>query len=161
MSNKKPIIEFHYTYLLMSLSFILTGYYLNLIVFTTLIIIHELGHYQIARILNFNVQKIIIYPYGGLTKIDDLIDKEIDKELLIACAGIITQFLFYIIIYYLYTLHYIRHYTFNLYTIYNNNLIFYNLLPIIPLDGSKILNLLLNKITYFNLSNYLTIITPK
>ena len=142
----------------MALSFILTGYYLNLIVFTTLIIIHELGHYLTARILNFNVQKIIIYPYGGLTKIDDLLDKELDKELLISCAGIITQYTFYLIIYYLHTNNYLRDYTFNLYTTYNSSIIFYNLLPIIPLDGSKILNQLLNKITYYNLSNYLTII---
>ena len=160
MPNKsnKLIIEFHYTYLLMALSFILTGYYLNIIVFTTLIIIHELGHYIVAKILKFNVQKIIIYPYGGITKIDDLIDKEINKELLIASAGIITQFIFYLIICYLHKNNYLREYTYNLYTIYNNSIISFNLLPIIPLDGSKIINLLLNKITYYNLSNYLTII---
>ena len=58
-NHKKLIIEFHRTYFVMSLGFILTGHYLNLIIFTSLIIIHELGHYLVAKLNNFNVEKII------------------------------------------------------------------------------------------------------
>ena len=65
------MIYFHPTYLLMALGFILTGYYQNLIALTSLIIVHELGHYLTAKLLKFNVSQIIIYPYGGLTKIKD------------------------------------------------------------------------------------------
>lgn len=151
-------IEFHRTYLLMALSFILTGYYLNLIVFTTLIIAHELGHYLIATALNFKVEKIIIYPYGGLTKINDLINRNISEELLIATAGVIFQYIFYIFITIFYKYGLIRAYTHNLYTIYNSQMIFFNLLPIYPLDGGKIIGLLLNKYLPYNHSNLLTII---
>lgn len=142
----------------MSLCFVLTGYYLNLIVFTSLIIVHEFGHYLTAKIFNFNVDEIIIYPYGGITKINDLINRDINEELLIALSGVIFQHLFYLIIYFLYFNSIIRQYTFNLYTIYNNRMIFFNLLPIIPLDGSKILNLLLDKIFNFNLSKKINIL---
>lgn len=157
-NKSKKLIIFHNSYLLLALCFILTGYYLNLIVFTSLILIHELGHFLTAKLLHFNIENIIIYPYGGLTKINDLINRDINEELLIATSGIITQFLFYILIYFLYTKSYIREYTFNLYTLYNNKIIFFNLLPIIPLDGSKIINLLFNKIFNYNLSNKLNII---
>ena len=142
----------------MGLCFILTGHYLNLIVFTSLILTHELGHYLTATILKFNVDKIIIYPYGGITKINDLINRDINEELLIATSGIIFQFMFFILIYILYKYNLIREYTFNLYTIYNNRMIFFNLLPIYPLDGSKIINLLFQKIFNYNLSNKLIII---
>ena len=74
------MIKFHYTYIIMAIGFILTGYYQNLIVFTSLIIFHELGHYLVARLQHFNVKKIIIYPYGGLTKIEDLINKDINSS---------------------------------------------------------------------------------
>ena len=142
------MIYFHPTYLILSLSYILTGYYLNLIVLTTLIIIHELGHYLSAKTLNFNVDKIIIYPYGGITKI---------KDLIISISVRIFQLIFYLIIIFLNKLNIIRDYTMNIYTNYNKSLIFFNILPIYPLDGSKILNLLLSKYLYYNLSNKITI----
>jgi len=141
----------------MAIGLILTGYYINLIVFSSLIIVHELGHYLIAKIQKFNVTKIVIYPYGGLTKIEDLINKNINQELLIAVSGIIFQLIFYLIIVLLHKNGTIREYTYNLYQEYNKQLIIFNLLPIHPLDGSKILNLLLNKIISYHTSNKLTI----
>ena len=74
-------IEFHYTYIIIALSFILTGYFSNLIVFTSIIIIHELGHFVVAKILKLNPDKIVIYPFGGITKMNNLINTEISKEL--------------------------------------------------------------------------------
>ena len=157
------MIYFHPTYYILAISYILTGYYLNLIVLTSLIIIHELGHFTMAKLLNFNVDKIIIYPYGGITKIKDLINKNINKELIISISGIIFQLLFYLLILYLNKINIIRTYTLNIYTKYNKSLLFFNLLPIYPLDGEKILNLIISKYIYYNLSNkisiYISIIT--
>ncbi len=152
------MITFHYTYLLTALGYSLTGNYLHLIIITTLLIVHELGHYTTAKIFNFNVKKIIIYPFGGLTKIEDLINKNIDEEILIATSGIIVQYLFYLIIIYLTIKGIIRNKVLDIYAIYNRGIILFNLLPIYPLDGSKILNLILSKYLNYNLSNYLTII---
>lgn len=158
-TNKgKKLIRFHSTYLLMGICFILSGYFINLIVFTSLIVIHELGHYIVARILKFEVTEIVIYPYGGITKLNDLINRRIDEELLIALFGVIMQFLFYLVIVYIYREGYIREYTYNLYTIYNSRMIFFNLLPIYPLDGGRIVNLLLGKVVSYNMSNKLTVI---
>ena len=126
-NQSKKLIKFHNSYLIIALCFITTGYYLNLIVFTSLILVHELGHYLTAKMLNFNVENITIYPYGGITKINDLINRDINEELLIATSGVITQFIFYLLIYFLYAKSYIRGYTFNLYTIYNDEMIFFNL----------------------------------
>lgn len=151
-------IEFHYTYLLMALGFVLGGYYLNLIVFTSLILIHEMGHYIMARVNGFDVLKIVIYPYGGMTKINSLINEDINKELLVATSGIIFQYLFYIVIGILYSKGLIREYTYNLYTLYNSQIIFFNMLPIYPLDGAKVVNLVLQKYLYYNLSNMLIIL---
>lgn len=155
---KKLIVEFHRTYFVMALGFVLTGHYLNLIIFTSLIIIHELGHYLVAILNNFNVEKIIIYPYGGLTKISDMLNRDICEELLIATSGIITQYLFFLFVLTLYKNSIIREYTYNLYNLYNNQMIFFNLLPIYPLDGGKILNLILYKYFSYNKANILTII---
>ena len=151
-------IEFHYTYIVIALGFILTGYFHNLIIFSSIILIHELGHYTIAKINKLNVEKIIIYPYGGLVKMNNLINTNINKELQVAISGIIFQIIYYLIIVILYRYGYIREYIFNLFTMYNKSILIFNILPIHPLDGSKILNLLLCKIIPFNMANKLNII---
>lgn len=151
-------IEFHYTYILIALGFILTGYFHNLIIFTSIILIHELGHYTIAKVNKLNVEKIIIYPYGGIVKMNNPINTPIKKELSVALSGIIFQTIFFLIITIMYKQGIIRDYIYNLFTIYNKSILMFNILPIHPLDGSKILNLLLSKILPFNISNKLNII---
>lgn len=151
-------IEFHYTYLLIALGFILTGYFHNLIVFTSIIIIHELGHFLIAKYHKLEVEKIIIYPYGGLVKMNNLLNTSINKELSVAVSGILFQSIYYLIIIFMYQQGIIREYIFNLFKTYNTSILIFNILPIHPLDGSKILNLLLSKIIPYNTANKLNII---
>lgn len=151
-------IEFHYTYLITALGFTLTGHFSNLLIFTSIIIVHELGHFITAKINKLNVEKIIVYPYGGIIKMNNLINTSINKDLLVAISGIIFQLIYYFIICYLYQEGHIREYIFNLYKNYNNSMLIFNLLPIHPLDGSKILNLLIAKILPFNITNKLNII---
>ena len=79
MKNILNKIEFHSTYLFIALGFALTGYFYNLIIFTSLILVHEFGHYLMCIKYNVQVKKIIIYPYGGLIKTDDLINRNIDE----------------------------------------------------------------------------------
>ena len=52
------MLEFHYTYLFIAFSFIITGHIKDLLVFTSIIIFHELGHYLMARINKVKVKKI-------------------------------------------------------------------------------------------------------
>ena len=151
-------IEFHYTYLFVAFSFIITGYFSNLLVFTSIIIIHELGHYLIAKLLNLNPKKIIIYPFGGITKMNNLINTKIEKELLVAIAGVLFQTIYYLIILIIYKNNIIREYIYDLYKTYHYSILFFNLLPIHPLDGSIIINLLLSKILPYKKTLILNII---
>ncbi len=151
-------ITFHYTYLLIAFGFIITGYFSNLIAFTSIIIIHELGHYLVAQITGLNPKKIIIYPFGGITQINTLINIKISKELLVAIAGITFQIIYFLIIKILYHNHLIRDYIFLLLKEYHYRILYFNILPIYPLDGAKILNLILSKIMPYKLTHKLTII---
>ena len=151
-------IEFHYTYIITALGFALTGHFSNLLIFTSIIIIHECGHFIIAKINKLNTNKIIIYPYGGMVKLNTKINTSINKELLVAISGVIFQTLYYILIYILYQNGLIREYIFSLYKTYNYSILTFNLLPIYPLDGSKILTLLLSKILPYNTVNKINIV---
>lgn len=151
------MIEFHYTYLFIAFSFIITGHVKDLLVFTSIIIFHELGHYLMAKINKVKVKKITIYPFGGITTLDTLINININRELLIAMGGILSQSIYMIIIIILYKYGFVREYIYNLYTRYNNSILYFNLLPIVSLDGFKILNLTLSKIFPFDISNKLSL----
>lgn len=151
-------IEFHYTYIILAISFILTGYFTNLIIFTSIILFHELGHYILAKIYKLNPEKIIIYPFGGITKLNHLINVPINKELITAISGVVFQSIYYSIIFILYKNTIIREYIFNLFTEYHYRILIFNLLPIHPLDGSKIINHLLSKILPYKKTYYLNII---
>lgn len=154
---KITLIRFDVTFLIVALGFMLTGYFLNLLVFTSLIIIHELGHYFICRIENIKVQEIVIYPYGGLTKVEDFINRDIDKELLVAVFGIVFQSLYFFLIIIIYNFGLIREYTFLLFKEYHFSMLIFNLLPIYPLDGFKIINLFLSKKISYKKSNNITL----
>ena len=151
-------IKFHYTYILIAFGFIITGYFSNLIIFTSIILIHEMGHYIVARINNLNPEEITIYPFGGITKINSLINTPIKKELMVAIAGVIFQTIYYLLIIIFHNSYLIRDYIFDLFTNYHYHILIFNLLPIHPLDGSKILNLLLSKLFPYKITHKITII---
>ena len=91
-----------------------------------------------AKILGINVKYIYIYPLGGISKFNMLLNDYIWKELLILLAGPLTQNIAYII-------------SINIFNrdrevilIYHLSILIFNLLPIYPLDGGRIVNLLFN-----------------
>ena len=151
-------VEFHYTYSIIAISFILTGYFSNLLIFTSIILIHELGHYLVAKKNNLNPEKIVIYPFGGITKLNIPINTKISKELLVAISGVIFQSIYYLIILFLYKNNIIRTYIFDIFNNYHYSILFFNLLPIHPLDGSKLINLIISKFFPYKLTLKLTII---
>lgn len=157
MKNIFTKIEFHYSFLLVALGLVITGHFCNCIIFTSLILIHEFGHVIAATVFKYKVNQITIYPYGGLTKFDNIINTNIYKDLVVAISGILFQCIYFIIIYILYSNGIIRDYIYHLFVLYHESMLIFNLLPIIPLDGFKILNLLLSKVFNFNFSNYASV----
>ena len=119
-----------------------------------LIFIHELGHFETARVFNFEVDKIYLYPTGGISKFTSRINVSWYKELLVLINGPLSQIIIYFLLIRFYpyensliTLKYIHY-----------SILLFNLLPIYPLDGGKVLNLFLNRIFSFKTSFNLTII---
>ena len=157
MKNIFTKIEFHYSFLIVALGLVLTGHFCNLFVYTLLIIVHEFGHVISAIAFKYKVDKIIIYPYGGFTKFNTIINTEIYKDLVVAISGVIMQCICFSIVYLLYSNGIIREYIYNLFCLYHKSMLIFNSLPIIPLDGFNIVNLFLSKILSFNFSNKLSV----
>lgn len=143
----KNIFKIHPIFYLVAIISIFSGLFKNFILFTSIILFHELGHIIGALIMRWKIKKIILLPFGGLIIFDELLNRRLIEEFVILILGPLFQILFYFI------------FKDNvLIKEYNYNLLLFNMLPIIPLDGSKLLNIILNKIFSFSTSHILSIV---
>ena len=144
-------IKIDLTVYIIALISIFTASYNIFIIISFLIFIHELGHFLCAKILNIEVDKIIIYPLGGISKFNLPLNSSQITEFLILISGPLFQFLAYILLKKYYT-----RYT-ELIDLYHYGILFFNLLPVYPLDGGKLINLLLSYFLPYKLSLKATI----
>ena len=133
------------TYLFLLLS-VLSASFIQIIIIFSLIIVHELGHLLMAKLLKIEIDKIYIYPLGGITKLNMNLNISPLQESLVLLAGPILQLVFYAI----YQL--ILPECQSLIEFYNYQILFFNLLPIYPLDGGKILNIIVSSKVPYKLS---------
>ena len=123
------------TYIFLLLS-VLSASFIQTIIISTLIIIHELGHLLMAKLMNIEIDKIYIYPLGGITKLNMKLNTNPLQEILVLLSGPLLQLSGYIML----TLM-LKDYA-SLIKYYNYQILFFNLLPIYPLDGGKLLNVI-------------------
>ena len=150
MKNILNKIYLHPFFLVTLLLFVFIGRFRFIIYFMLLILVHELGHVLISLIFKWKIDKIIILPFGGLTKYNEIINRPLIEEFFVAISGILIQIIFYKFIH--------DYIDYKYFSLINYFIIIFNLLPIYPLDGSKILNVFFNKITSFKNSILLTVI---
>lgn len=113
-----------------------------------IIIVHEMGHFLTCKLLKWNTDKICIYPLGGVTILNDDINRSLKEEFLIVIMGPIFQMIFYQIL----ILNNVKDITF-----FNYFLLIFNLFPVYPLDGGKILNIILSYLMPYKKSLKVTI----
>ena len=123
---------------------LISGLFKDIITLFIIIIIHELGHALFSIMLNWKISKINITICGGYITYDDIIDKPFIEELIIALAGFMFQLIVFLVCYLLLRLNIIDNKLYFLINKYNLAIFIFNILPIYPLDGSKIILIILN-----------------
>lgn len=136
----------------------LAGDFKRVILSFFIILTHEMGHLFFLKIFQVQVDKLTIYPFGGLLRTSKLINFSPFKELLIAMAGILNQLILYFVILILYRNNLINTYTYNLFLTLNTSLILFNIIPIYPLDGYIILSSIFNIFIPYLKSNIISLI---
>lgn len=140
------------TYVIVLLSF-LAGYFEYTFLTIIIIIVHEMGHFLTGYFLKLKVKEISLFMFGGVTIFDEDLNLNIFKELLVVVMGPVVQMLFYMIVYYLYTKGFVSVNTMKKVSTINLILLEFNLLPILPLDGAKILNNILDLMLSYDLAH--------
>ncbi len=122
-----------FTYIVLLVSLI-TGHFKELLVFLSIIIIHELGHIIGGVIYKWHIDRVIIMPFGCLTIFSEYLNKPLKEEFIICILGPLFQFIYFIIF---------KDFK-DYFNYYNYGLFIFNMLPIYPLDGYKIFNIILS-----------------
>lgn len=140
----KNIFRFHILFYFVAFICFFTGQFNYFIMFTFIIIVHEIGHLVGGLLMGWKIEEIIILPFGGITIFSECLNKSILSEFIIVLLGPLFQLILLFIFY-----------ENQAFRSINIGLLMFNLLPIVPLDGAKIMKLFLNLMFSYYYSSYL------
>lgn len=131
-------IRIHYSLALFGFVFLFTGFFREFLLFFLMIFAHELGHFFAARLFKQRIESLTLTVLGGILKIEMGRISRI-KQIVIYSSGILVNVAL-LLLARLLPASYFK----TIFTNYNLLLIAFNLLPIHPLDGFRILSVLLS-----------------
>lgn len=121
---------------------VMTGFFYDLILLVTIVLIHELGHYVMASLFNWRVRRIVLLPFGGVAEVDEHGNRPFKEEILVVLFGPFQHVWMIALGFGLAYLDIWSSLFFEKFLAYNLMILIFNLLPIWPLDGGKLLFLL-------------------
>lgn len=137
------IFSIHPLFFLFSIFAFYFGFITELILFIAIVICHELGHAYAARYFGWRVRKIELFPFGGAVQVDESGNRPWREEMIVTLAGPAVNLLLAGVTFMLYQLDVWTNPYSLTFIEYNLILFLFNLIPITPLDGGKLLQLLL------------------
>ncbi|QWC25008.1 M50 family metallopeptidase [Bacillus haikouensis] len=123
---------------------IATAHFLELIMLLLIITIHELGHGVTAHYFSWRVKRIALLPFGGVAEMDEHGNRSLREEFWVIAAGPLQHVWLVGAGWLLMKGSFISWDLFILFFQLNLMVLLFNLLPIWPLDGGKLISLLLS-----------------
>ncbi|SHF65547.1 M50 family metallopeptidase [Ornithinibacillus halophilus] len=144
-----PPIRIHPILIAFILISILTGTFVELFIILSIVFIHEFGHFAMAKLFNWRIRSVMLWVFGGVMETDEHGGKPIYQEVLVTIAGPMQHLFIYGFIVFSTVLNILPTSILELIFYYNTVILLFNLLPIWPLDGGKLLFLFLSKFIPF------------
>lgn len=121
--------------------------------------VHEMAHIVCAILFQYPIKQISVYPFGLAATISHIGHGSLIKETIILCAGPLMHVLFPTL-FSLCVQHDIISYGFAMYLHQiNASILLFNLLPIYPLDGGRLLQTFFHCFLRFQLAEKCTLLT--
>src|SRR5699024_7811079 len=108
----------------------------------TIVFIHELGHFIMATYFKWRIESIMLWVFGGVMKTDEATNPTLQEDLLVTIAGPFQHIIIFILLTLLSQGTFVSVGIIEQAHYYNGILFLFNLLPIYPLDGGKLLMIL-------------------
>lgn len=154
-----PTIYIHPILLIFIIISFLTGTFTELVIILFIVLIHELGHYMVAHAFKWRIKHIMLWVFGGVMHTDEHGNKSIFEETCVTIAGPLQHIFIYVVAYILSVGNFVPEHISELLYFYNTVILLFNLLPIWPLDGGKLLFLVLCILFPYRHAYHMTIIS--
>ncbi|MFC2948479.1 M50 family metallopeptidase [Virgibacillus sediminis] len=149
-----PSIHVHPILMIFIVISFLTGTFAELAVILSIVFYHELGHYTMAKLFKWRVDSIILWVFGGIMETDEHGNRPVKEEALVTIAGPLQHLFIYFFIYLFSVFQVFPDSIIDLFLYYNTVILLFNLVPIWPLDGGKLLFLYLSSHLPFKKAYY-------
>ncbi|MEI3605827.1 M50 family metallopeptidase [Pseudogracilibacillus sp. SE30717A] len=139
------------------ISFI-TGTFTQLFLIFLIVIIHEAGHYLAASLYKWRIYSIVLWIFGGVMKTDESNNRKIKEDIIVTIAGPLQHIFIFLLLLSFDYLNILPKSVISQGHYYNAMILLFNLLPIYPLDGGKLLFYFLSTIVPFRKAHQFTIV---
>lgn len=120
--------------------------------------IHELFHIMVGKLFGYNVDRVVIYPFGICAQMEYIGFGDVFKELLIILAGPLSHLLFPVIFHWLVKITFISAGYCEYLEMLNMSILIFNILPIYPLDGGRVIQCFTHMILSFRKAQIVTLL---
>lgn len=131
-------LHIHPLFFLLAFSAILTGAILDFILLFSIVFIHEMGHFWTARHFNWRVEKLEIWLFGGAVVSEEHHTRPFKEQAAVVLAGPLQHLWIYLLLYGI-AMGAGPHPFITTALFYNTLILCFNLLPVWPLDGGKLI----------------------
>ncbi|WP_210366756.1 M50 family metallopeptidase [Bacillus sp. REN3] len=121
-----------------------TAHFIELLMMLLIIFVHELGHGAAASFFSWRIKNIALLPFGGVAEMDEHGNRPVKEELVVVLSGPLQHLWMIAAAYILMLAGSFPEKWATLFIEYNLMVLFFNLLPIWPLDGGKLVFILLS-----------------
>ncbi|HLR22178.1 MAG TPA: site-2 protease family protein [Pseudogracilibacillus sp.] len=132
-------LHIHPLFLLLIVLSLFTGTFVQLFILFAIILIHEIGHYTLANHYQWHIQSIVLWVFGGVMKTTEATNRPIKEDIIVTVAGPLQHIWMFAVIYGCSYIDIIPTSLVQTAFYFNWLLLLFNLLPIYPLDGGKLL----------------------
>lgn len=134
-------VKFHWAFILLLFMLAFYGYLAETSILFSLVFAHEIFHTLVARAHGLEVGDVELFPFGGVARIEDVLELDPQVESNVALAGPLFNFTLaaFAIVIYANVPVLQQHEMFLFFIRCNLVLGFFNLLPALPLDGGRVL----------------------
>ena len=120
----------------------MTAHFIELSLLLLIIFIHEMGHAGAASFFSWRIKKITLLPFGGVAEMDEHGNRSLTEEAVVVAAGPLQHIWMAALAYGLYLAVILPEYWHARFLDFNLMVLLFNLLPVWPLDGGKLIFLL-------------------
>ncbi|WP_236611069.1 M50 family metallopeptidase [Halalkalibacterium ligniniphilum] len=120
---------------------VVTGYFREVVMVFVIVFIHELGHGIAAHLLKWEIKKIELLPFGGVAEVEESDNRPFYEEMTVILAGPLQHLWMIGLSYFFFSAGVWSMQDHQIFVWHNLTILFFNLLPVLPLDGGRLMQL--------------------